>query len=114
MDRLIRIAPRLLAIAAILFVSAFALDAFTPEKPWLEAASEFAIHLLPSTVLLGVLLIAWRFERLGGALFILVSIAPLFLLSGMLVSKLIIGGPFLAVGLMFWFSYWWHLRHRTS
>lgn len=110
MDKLIRYLPRLIAIVAILFISMFALDAFKPDKPWLDASVEFAIHLIPSVVLLIALLIAWRHERLGGTLFILAGLAPFFLLSGALLSHLIVGGPFFIAGLMFWVSYFWHNR----
>lgn len=112
MDKLIRYLPRLIATAAILFISLFALDAFRPDKPWFDAFIEFAIHLMPSIVLLVVLLIAWRYERLGGTLFILAGFAPFFLLSGALLSHLIIGGPFIIAGLSFWFSYFWHNRQN--
>lgn len=62
-------APRILAILAIGFISLFALDAFSSEKPFLDQMVDYLIHLLPCFVLLIVLVIAWKRERLGGIIF---------------------------------------------
>lgn len=66
--------PRLLCIAAILFVSIFALDAFSPGTALYKQILAFLIHLIPSFVLTAILVFAWIKEMAGGILFILIGI----------------------------------------
>lgn len=58
--------PRVLCIMAILFISMFALDSFTPGLTIWEQIAGFLIHLIPSFVLLTALLVAWKWEKIGG------------------------------------------------
>ena len=51
--------PRIICIIAILFISVFALDAFQPELTVWQQIQAFAMHLIPSFVLLLILIIAW-------------------------------------------------------
>ncbi len=110
--------PRIICILAILFISMFALDAFEPGQTVMQQIGHFLMHLIPSFILLSFLLIAWRWEKIGGVLFLLVGIgfAPFIYshnyannhsvaisLSIVLVINLpfiITGGLFLASGFM--------------
>ena len=58
--------PRILCIFGILFISLFALDAFEENLTIWEQISGFLIHLIPSFILLGILLVAWKWEKIGG------------------------------------------------
>lgn len=71
--QLLHWSPRVLAICAILFVSMFALDAFGHGKPFSEELLDFLMHLIPSYVLIALLLIAWKWETVGGILFTLLG-----------------------------------------
>jgi hypothetical protein len=42
-----------------IFLSLFALDAFTEGKPLLQAVSDFVIHLAPSALLLAIVAASW-------------------------------------------------------
>ena len=66
--------PRILCILAILFVSVFALDAFQPELTFWQQIQGFMMHLIPSFVLLFFLLIAWKWELIGGVIFVLIGL----------------------------------------
>ena len=66
--------PRILCILAILFVSMFALDAFAPGLTFGQQMRDFAIHLIPSFCLIGFLVLAWKYELIGGIVFILVGL----------------------------------------
>jgi hypothetical protein len=66
--------PRILCILAILFVSVFALDAFQPELTFWQQIQGFIMHLIPSFVLLLFLLIAWKWELIGGIIFVLIGL----------------------------------------
>jgi len=66
--------PRIMCILAILFISMFAADAFGPEKTIWQQFGDFIMHLIPSFVLLVFLLIAWKWEYIGGIIFILIGL----------------------------------------
>ena len=66
--------PRIICILAILFVSLFALDAFDPKLTIWQQIGGFLIHLIPSFILLGLLILAWKFEYFGGIVLILVGL----------------------------------------
>lgn len=67
-------APRILCIVAILFISLFALDSFSPELSIWQQISGFAIHLIPTYVLIITLYIAWKRELIGGIIFIAIGL----------------------------------------
>lgn len=71
--KLLPLIPRLLSICAIAFVSLFALDSF--EHGTLgEQILAFLLHMIPSFVLMIILAIAWKWELIGGILYILLGI----------------------------------------
>ena len=67
-------APRILSILAISFISIFALDAFQPDMTLLEQLRDFLMHLVPSFVLLAILLVAWKWELIGGIIFVAIGL----------------------------------------
>jgi len=66
--------PRILCIFAILFVSMFALDAFQPDKTVWQQIGDFMMHLTPSFILLIFLIVAWKWELIGGVIFTLIGV----------------------------------------
>jgi len=66
--------PRVICILAILFVSLFALDAFEPGLTIWEQLGAFLIHLIPSFVLLALLIVAWKWEYIGGVIFVIIGL----------------------------------------
>lgn len=62
-------APRALCLLFALFLVVFALDAFQPGVPLGAALVGFAMHLLPTVVLLLLLALAWRHELVGTIVF---------------------------------------------
>lgn len=72
--KLIHWTPRVICILAILFVSMFALDSFSPELSIWQQIGGFLMHLIPSYILLVFLLIAWKWELVGGVLLLLISL----------------------------------------
>jgi hypothetical protein len=101
--------PRVLGVAFVLFLSLFALDALeTPGGP-LAVAAAFAIHLVPSAVLLAVVALAWRREWMGAILF--VGAAVLYAsTAGRLDWVLIVGGPLVVVATAYAVAW----RHRCG
>jgi hypothetical protein len=66
--------PRIICILAILFVSVFAADAFGPGRSIQEQLGDFIMHLIPSFILLAILFVAWKWELIGGILFLLIGL----------------------------------------
>ncbi len=66
--------PRILCILAILFISLFALDAFQPNRSIWQQIGAFMMHLIPSFILLFLLLVAWKWEYIGGIIFIIIGV----------------------------------------
>jgi hypothetical protein len=59
--------PRILAILVILFMMMLSLDAFEGHVPFSRQLLEFLVHNIPAFALIIVLITAWRFEIIGGA-----------------------------------------------
>ncbi len=108
--------PRILCILAILFISLFAADAFAPGLTIWQQLGAFFIHLIPSFVLLAFLIIAWKWELIGGIIFMVIGIAfsPfIFILNYnrnhsiwlSLVIILSVTFPFVVVGILFLISH---------
>ncbi|MBT4969322.1 MAG: hypothetical protein HOM80_09975, partial [Bacteroidetes bacterium] len=49
-------------------------DAFDPELSFWQQIGGFLIHLIPSFVLLAVLIIAWKWEKIGGIIFMIIGL----------------------------------------
>ena len=104
--------PRILCILAILFISMFALDAFDPKLTLMQQIGDFLIHLIPSFVLLACLIVAWKWELIGGILFTLIGIGfspfvyqlnynRIHNVGGCILIVLMITFPFIVVGVLF-------------
>ena len=113
--------PRILGILAILFISLFAADAFAPGLTIWQQLGAFLIHLIPSFILLAFLFIAWKWELIGGIIFMVIGLAftpVIFILNYnrnnsiwlSLVIILTITIPFVVVGILFLVS---HLQKKN-
>jgi len=72
--KLIHWVPRILVILAILFVSMFAMDSFSPERTFWQNTAAFLMHLIPSFVLVALLIVAWKWEKIGGIILTIVGL----------------------------------------
>jgi hypothetical protein len=116
--------PRILGILMILFLSMFALDSFAPNLSLWQQIGGFLIHLIPSYILVAVLAVAWKWEKLGGWLFTVIGVVfsiAVFLLNlnrnnfsagQSMLTTLIVAVPFIVVGILFLVSY--RLRKQTN
>ncbi len=123
--RILHWTPRIICILAILFISIFAIDAFGPEKTIWQQLGDFLLHLVPSFVLTAVLLVAWKWEFLGGIIFIAISfVLSVFVflvnynrthsIGTSLGEILIITFPFLVVGTLFVISHVMKKKESTE
>lgn len=95
--------PRVLGILFAIFISLFALDVFMEGYGFWETLVALFMHLIPTVIFLIVLAIAWRWERIGGILFILLGVLYIGLFWGpdQLPGYLMISGPLFLLGILF-------------
>ncbi len=114
--------PRIICMLAILFISLFALDSFGPDLTIWQQIGAFLIHLIPSFVLLALLIVAWKWEYIGGIIFIIIGFGTSpFIFNhnynmnhsvGMSLGIiLMITFPFVVVGVLFIISYFRKKRY---
>ena len=106
--------PRILAILAILFMMMFSLDVFGGEEPFGRQLLGFLAHNIPAFALIIVLVIAWKYEIIGGMIFILLFIALGIFFNSFTGNSgsLIILIPFLLAGAMFILHHFLSGRNR--
>jgi hypothetical protein len=106
--RLLFWTPRVLCIAFALFISLFALDVFGEGYGFWKTVLALMIHLIPTVVIVAVLAVSWRWEWIGGILYILFGALYIVEVWGRFpwVTYLVISGPLFLIGVLFlinWF-----------
>jgi hypothetical protein len=125
MQKIIHWAPRILCILAILFISMFALDSFAPELTFGQQILGFLIHLIPSYILIILLIVAWKWELIGGAIFMILGFGFMPFIYTMnyhmnhsvwisLSIILLINFPFVVVGGLFILSHFLKKKQAQS
>lgn len=104
--------PRILCILAILFISMFALDSFSSGLTIWQQTGAFLILLIPSFILVLLLIIAWKWEYLGGIIFTAIGLlmSPVIFFHNYHMNQsvwmslgiiLAITFPFIVIGILF-------------
>jgi hypothetical protein len=68
LNKFIYWSPRILGVIFILFLALFSLDVFESGLTYSQIALGLLMHNIPSLILLGVLMIAWKKNELAGAI----------------------------------------------
>ncbi len=97
--------PRMLGILVALFLGVFALDAFEEGKTFLESLPAFLIHVSPALILLLVVAVSWRWEWIGGIVFLALAVLYIGSTLHRVDWILAIAGPLLVVGALFLLSW---------
>jgi len=116
-------APRILSIIAILFISMFSLEAFGAGLPLKTQILDWLIHMIPSFLLIIVLVIALKWENIGGVIFLSIGLAfTPFIFWGNYVNNhsiwlslfiiLTVTFPFILIGFLFILSH--QTRRKAS
>lgn len=106
-------APRVAGILVAAFLALFAIDAFDGRR-FADAAPAFAMHLVPSAIVLAIVAFSWRLQWIGGAALIGLAILYGVMARGRLDWIAVISGPLLLVGLLFLLSWWYHGSRRAT
>jgi hypothetical protein len=101
--------PRIAGLIIAGFLALFALDAFN-EGSFVAALPAFAIHLIPSLLVLTVVAGAWKFEWIGAIAFIALAVLYAMVVRGRLDWIVAISGPLALVGVLFLVSW----RHHAD
>jgi hypothetical protein len=72
--RLLYWSPRIVTILFVLFMGAFALDAFNEFHVFWKCILAFLIGLLPAGIVAAILVVAWRWEWVGAVMFALAAV----------------------------------------
>jgi hypothetical protein len=109
-NKLLYWAPRILAIFAILFMMMFSIDCMENEAG--EILLCFLMHNIPGLIIILVLIIAWKWELVGGFLFVVAFFAGSIYFKGFGRNwgALIIMIPFLLTGILFMLHYFIYFR----
>lgn len=113
--------PRIICILAILFVSLFAADSFSAELTIWQQLSAFALHLVPSFILIIFLVIAWKWDFIGGIIFIFLGLgfSPIIFVHNYKMNQSVgmslgiislITFPFIFVGILFVLNHFFRKR----
>jgi hypothetical protein len=105
--------PRVLAILATLFLMMFSFDVFDGSEPLSRELLGFLIHNIPVLILTAILVVAWKWEIVGGILFIIAAIAASIFFRSFSgnPASLIVLAPFFVTGVLFILH---HLLYRKS
>ena len=110
--RIIHWLPRVICILAMFFISLFAADSFSPELTFWQQITGFLMHLIPSFILTAILVVAWKWEFVGGIIFTVlgVGLSPIIFMKNYNMNHSIemslgiiftITIPFVLVGILF-------------
>jgi hypothetical protein len=96
-------APRILTILAILFMMMFSFDCFGENETLKNQLICLFMHNIPAFICAIVLFIAWKWELIGGVIFILAFIAGTIFFNSFTGNwgSLIVISPFLITGILF-------------
>ena len=110
LSKIIHWAPRAASILIIFFISLFSLDVFDMEASPLELLGGFLIHNIPSIVMLGLLIFAWKRPAVGfvafmvaGALFAIFFVRDFYALPNLILFVF----PILLIAFLFYVDWKW-------
>ena len=100
--------PRLLGIIFILFITLFSLDIFDMKLGFWGTVLGLLMHNIRSIILAAILIISWKYEWVGGVVFIIAGLLYIFstLRRGIawhlvIIWSMIIAGPAFLIGILF-------------
>ena len=112
--RLLFWTPRIISIVFIAFLSLFALDVFDGQQGFWQTMLAFVMHEIPALALLAVLVLAWRWEWVGAALYLIAGLLYIAWVVSMgrpvppgmrFVWILTIAGPAFLIAVLFWVNW---------
>ena len=108
--------PRALSILFALFISIFALDVFSEGYDFWKTLLALTIHLIPSIIILLFLIIAWRWEWIGGIVFLILAISYIVMAWRRfpLSVYIVIAGPMVIKSILFFVNWKYKAEVQTK
>jgi hypothetical protein len=105
-------APRSICLVFAAFISLFAMDVFGEGRGFWETAFALLMHLIPTLAIIGVLVVSWQREWIGGILFIVLGLSYVTWAWGRfpVATHLLIAGPLVVTGILFLLNW----RYRAA
>ncbi|MFA6594567.1 MAG: hypothetical protein WCT16_04930 [Candidatus Buchananbacteria bacterium] len=106
-NRLIYWTPRILGLMFVGFLALFSLDVFSLGLGFWQTALGLLMHNIPALILLAIIVVSWRYEIVGGIVFILFGLGYIIMVLNnpfnwyMLSWILEISGVAFLVGILF-------------
>ncbi|MCJ7789410.1 MAG: hypothetical protein MUP69_04370 [Candidatus Atribacteria bacterium] len=99
MKKFIYYLPRILSILIVSFLALFILEGFSPGFGWQDSL----MHLLMALIALGATIVAWKWPKIGGWIFVLLGLKFLLMIfrEPSWNNGMIIGGIPLLIGILF-------------
>ena len=103
MNRILYWVPRIFTIAALIFMLMFSLDSFGGSDSFGRKVLGFLIHNIPVLILTAILIVAWKWEAIGGSLLIVAFVAASIFFRSFNGNpgSLVVIAPFLITGILF-------------
>lgn len=106
MNQLIQWSARILAILLILFLMMFSLDVFEEGLVWTQIVLALLIHNVPAFILIGIVLVSWKYPLVGAVAFPLAgaAYAVMLLINGAAFTSsaiLLLSLPALIIGILY-------------
>jgi len=103
LNKVLKWLPRVLVILLAVFFALMSLDVFAEDYHWYEMIVALFMHNVPTLLILGALWVSWIRPGIGGWMFVLLAMLPIFLfnLEEMLFSLLVTTLPLLVIGVLF-------------
>jgi hypothetical protein len=111
--RLLYWSPRVLGVFFALFLNVFALDVFVKGRSLWLVLMAFLLHSIPTFAVFVILILAWRWEWVGG-LFILLAAGYVLEAKHDIGAILAISGPLLLAGVLFIVGWFYRKTCETS
>ena len=95
--------PRVLVVLDICFYVLLSFDVFSANVSLIKNITGFIVQNIPSLILLLILLVSWKKEKIGGVLFLLAAVAFTFFFKtyGGWNSFFLISFPLILIGVLF-------------
>jgi len=99
--------PRILGIAFILFTTLFSFDVLGEGYGFWKTIFALLMHLIPTFTLIVVLLTAWKWEWIGGIIFLVLAVVYIFLTWGRFpfITYVIMCSPLVLISALFFINW---------
>lgn len=107
--------PRVLCIMFAAFISIFAMDVFDGSYGFMQTIVGLFMHLIPTLLIVGVLLLSWRWEWIGAVVYNGLGIFYILTTGyGKIAWIATISGPLFLIGILFLISWFNHDKLRIK